>query len=161
MIFGNILRRFLNRYAIGESTVDYSSVLSSVNALSSQQALNEAEQLIGNSKNWNYQLARHEGLGAVSDLGPMNLRFFEKYDEVQSQFMSLQISYLARPDWLPESVAPGCAIVGHTVEQEYLFCRKGSDEVFVLAIDDPQNPNDEKFASIAHAIIYYERAFLG
>jgi len=100
------------------------------------EARKRAEELLKDTNLFKLSQQKNGSVLALQDLGPTNRVFFEHFWDVQSNFMSLQFGYMGRPEWLPMDLDCDLRVVGHTIEQEFLFSRVGSDEVFELAIDD-------------------------
>jgi hypothetical protein len=135
------------------------SVSEQVNSILSKEIRLEVENLLSNSSLWDLSLRRTGSAVAQGELGPLNYEFFAKFLEVRAKFMPLELCYLGRPSWLPKGISSDLRIVGHTVEQEFLFCRHGSDEVFEMALDDANCPPELKLKSVYHAIVFFCRRY--
>lgn len=160
-MFRKLLKAFRKAYAIGQP-IDLGPIAARINAKPLSEVQLEAEALLARADLWDVSFRNNTEDIELSELGALNRQFFEKYADVQANFTSMQLGYLGRPDWLPPAVPSDLRIVGHTIEQEYLFCSKGCDEVFEVAIDDLSSlssPSSMRVKSAFHAVIFYHLAY--
>ena len=150
-----MLKKLLRSFGIGKPTIDSQAVSDALNARPVSDVQSEAETLLARSDLWDVVLRNPQRDMSPAELGRVNRTFFEKYSEVRARFMSLQFGYLGRPRWLPDTIEGDLRIVGHTVEQEFLFCRIDSDEVFEMATNGLEDRGGSQLNSIYHAILFY------
>ena len=135
--------------------IDLHAISEALNARPVSEVQHEAEALLVRSDLWDVVLRNPQLDVSPADLGRVNRAFFEKYSEIRARFMSLQLGYLGRPGWLPSTIEGDLRIVGHTVEQEFLFCAIHSDQVFEMATDDVEGRRSSQLNSIYHALLFY------
>ena len=150
-----MLKKLLKSFGIGKPTVDLQAVSEALNARPVAEVQPEAEALLARSDLWDVVLRNPQRDISPAELGRVNRTFFEKYSEIRARFMSLQFGYLGRPGWLPDTLERDLRIVGHTVEQEFLFCMIHSDKVFEMATNDVEDQGSSQLNSIYHAILFY------
>lgn len=154
-----MFEKLLKYFGVPTNLVETAEVSKLVNSMSFEDAQKEAGKLLSCSDLWDVTLRGASSETPIHEFGPLNRDFFSKYEEVHAKFMSLQIGYVGHPSWLPETIDSNLRVIGHTVEQEYLFCQVHSDAVFEFALDDDDEPMGDKLNSICHAIIFYHKAY--
>jgi hypothetical protein len=154
-----MFRKILKSFGIGQPAVGVGAISAEINLRPVSDIRSEAEALLAQSDLWDISFCRNPEEPRYRELGPLNQVFFRKYADVRAKFMSLQLGYLGRPDWLPKRVNQDLQLVGHTVEQEFLFCTIHNDELFEMVIDGLFERSSFTLKSAYHAVLFYHVAY--